>query len=116
MALTAESALPLENETTDKKRKRMGFGQMFAGGGNEEDEKDKPSLAEKTAADWIKPGGGYDEYKKGDAEREKRLPIGGMEPMEGKTFTPRQPLKPMPDKLKKPAGKRKSIGQMISEG
>jgi hypothetical protein len=45
-----------------------------------------PSLAEKTAADWIRPGGGYDEWKKGDPAREQRLPIGGMEPAdEGET-------------------------------
>ena len=44
--------------------------------------KRKPSLAEKTAADWTKPGGGYDQWKKDDPAREKRLPIGGTEPPE----------------------------------
>jgi hypothetical protein len=37
----------------------------------------KPTRAEKTAADWIRPSGGYDQYRKGDAERERRLPPGG---------------------------------------
>jgi hypothetical protein len=37
----------------------------------------KPTRAERTAADWIRPGGGYDNYRKGDAERERRLPPGG---------------------------------------
>ena len=52
------------------------------------------TLAEKTAADWIRPGGGYEQWKKGDAEREKRLPPGGMEPMEENTVKPKKPLKP----------------------
>jgi hypothetical protein len=61
----------------------------------------EPSRAEKTAADWIRPGGGYDEWKKGDPEREKRLPIGGIEPEEGEMHqvTERTLFKPW----KKPA-------------
>ena len=53
----------------------------------------EPSLAEKNAADWNRPGGGYDQWKKGDAEREKRLPVGGMEPLEEKQFEEKKPLK-----------------------
>lgn len=32
------------------------------------------------AKKWNAPGGGYDQWKKGDAAREKALPIGGMAP------------------------------------
>ena len=56
----------------------------------------EPTLAEKTAADWIRPGGGYEQWKKGDPEREKRLPISGIEPLGGSTFKPKKPLKPWP--------------------
>lgn len=57
----------------------------------------QPSFAEKTAADWIRPGGGYDQWKKGDAEREKRLPPGGMEHvgMEHEADSPLKPKKPL---------------------
>lgn len=40
----------------------------------------EPSPAEKTAADWNKPGGGYDQWKKDDPAREKALPPGGAVP------------------------------------
>ena len=56
-------------------------------------------MAEKNATDWNRPGGGYDEWKKADPEREKRLPIGGIEPMEGVNFKPKKPLKPVLDEL-----------------
>jgi hypothetical protein len=52
--------------------------------------KPKQSTAEKNAADWTRPGGGYAEWKKGDAAREKRLPIGGTEPVDG----PKKPWSP----------------------
>ena len=130
MPLTASSALPLQKETTDKKKRPMSFGQFFAGGG--EDEKDKaPTQAEKTAADWIKPGGGYDQWKKDDPAREKVLPPGGSVPegykpgmtrapqqtmprYQGKNFAERKPLKEALPLKSKPA-KRKTIGQMIAE-
>jgi len=42
--------------------------------------KDPNAVAKKTAANWNKPGGGYDQYKKGDPAREKAMPVGTMLP------------------------------------
>ena len=52
--------------------------------------KAKKSVAEKTAADWIKPGGGYDKWKKDDPQREKKLPPGADYP---KGYDPSNPNK-----------------------
>lgn len=38
------------------------------------------TYAEKTAAEWIKPGGGYDQWKKSDPAREAQLPPGTQAP------------------------------------
>lgn len=37
-------------------------------------------VAVKNAAEWNKPGGGYDKFKTGDAAREKAMPIGTILP------------------------------------
>jgi len=47
--------------------------------------KDPNAVAKQTAANWNKPGGGYDQYKKGDPAREKAMPVG--------TVLPRVPVK-----------------------
>jgi hypothetical protein len=46
---------------------------------------DRKSVAQRNAAEWRKPGGGYDQWRKGDAQRERDLPIGGVAPMRGQT-------------------------------
>lgn len=53
----------------------------------------KKSIAETTAENWIKPGGGYDSWKKDDPAREKVLPPGGTPP-EG--YTPGATSMPKP--------------------
>jgi hypothetical protein len=40
----------------------------------------KETVAQRTAARWNMPGGGYDQWKKGDAQREKDLPPGAALP------------------------------------
>jgi len=41
---------------------------------------DTNQMARKTAAAWNAPGGGYDQFKKADPQREKALPPGGKLP------------------------------------
>ena len=60
--------------------------------------KSKQTRAMKTAAKWNMPGGGYDQWKKGDPQREKDLPIGStITPIRasgGQRPTPPKPAPP----------------------
>lgn len=48
-------------------------------------------VAMKNAAAWNKPGGGYDKFKQGDAQREKDLPVGGIALQRDAPFSKKEP-------------------------
>lgn len=71
---------------------------------------DQNEVAKKTAAAWNAPGGGFDQFKKGDPQREKDLPPGAPLPV-GSTpgnygNTPAQPKVPKDHPLQRLRSKR----------
>lgn len=90
--LSAESSLPLQREKTDKMPKRKSFADRITSGRSS-------STAIKNAAEWNRPGGGYDKWKAGDAQREKDLPVGGMAPLQAKPLEEKKPLEELSNKL-----------------
>ena len=74
--------------------------QIGGRGACEDEEKKKPqTVAERNATDWKKPGGGYDQFKTGDAQRAKDLPIGGIAPRRMvETMKERKPMKSWPSR------------------
>lgn len=79
--MNAADLTPLQKEQTNK-IKRPSFGQRIAG--KTPDPGTPTSRA--NAAAWNAPGGGYDQWKQGDQQREKDLPVGKI--------LPRKPLPP----------------------
>jgi hypothetical protein len=71
--LNANDTLPLQKEKTNK-RIRPTLGQHIAGRvlnqGTTVPNSGTPT-SRNNAADWNKPGGGYDRWKQGDAQREQ---------------------------------------------
>jgi hypothetical protein len=48
----------------------------------------RPDVAQTNAANWNRPGGGYDQWRQGDPAREQAMPIG--------TMLPQAPVQGMP--------------------
>lgn len=78
--LSANNTLPLQKEKTSK---RPSLGQRIAGRVPKPDPGTPTSRG--NAADWNKPGGGYDQWKAGDQQREQQA---------GQNQPPRKLIKP----------------------
>lgn len=73
---SAFNTMPLQKEKTNK---RPTLGQRIAGRVPKQPDPGTPT-SRGNAANWNKPGGGYDQWKAGDADREKAMPVGTIIP------------------------------------